>query len=58
MIDTVKLLTIAQNLSDYGVDLSRRTSAPDADVNAAMGRAFIEISEAIGDITTELARRN
>lgn len=56
-IDTVKLLKIARDLSDYGVSLSRRTEEPDRALYAAMGHAFTDISEAIGDITTELSKR-
>jgi hypothetical protein len=55
-IDTAKLLGIARQLSDYGVSLSTRTAAPDPALYTAMGSAFIDIAEAIGDITVALSK--
>lgn len=55
--DLAKLLQIAQNLSDYGVQVSSRTTAIDREMLQAMGAAYIDISEAIGDLATELARQ-
>lgn len=52
-----KLLGIAQNLSDYGVQVSSRTAPIDREMLQAMGTAYVEISEAIGDLATELARQ-
>lgn len=52
-LDVSKLRTIARNLSDYGTALSSRTSPPDAEMMRAMGQAFIDISEAIGDLATK-----
>lgn len=52
-LDRAKLLTIARNLSDYGVALQSRTSPPDGEFYRAMGQAFVGISEAIGDLTTK-----
>lgn len=55
--DLAKLLGIARNLSDYGVQVSSRTESVDREMLQAMGAAYIEISEAIGDLATELARQ-
>lgn len=52
-LDTAKLLRIARDLSDYGVQLQNRTTPPDAAVMNAMGAAFVDISEAIGDLATK-----
>lgn len=53
--DLAKLLQIAKNLSDYGIQVSSRTTAVDREMLQAMGAAYMEISEAIGDLATELA---
>lgn len=47
------MLGIARNLSDYGAQLQSRTTPPDAEVMRAIGQAFVDISEAIGDLTTK-----
>jgi len=56
-MDEMKLLEIARRVSDYGVDLSTRTSPPDPELYRAMGAAFVDISEAIGDLTVALRNR-
>lgn len=57
-LDTTKLLSIAQNLADYGAGLQTRTTPLDRSGINALGTAIVDISEAIGDLTTELANRS
>lgn len=52
-LDTGKLLLIARNLSDFGVALQSRTAPPDASFYRSLGQAFVDVSEAVGDLTTK-----